>query len=169
RLQAVRGIAAPALPVIVVGPARDLHITVYPRGPGSPPPLVRASVLPEFGATQEAVFLLVVPESGLAAGQVFYARIQADEPGADRVSFTLSTLNAALARGTRHELMITLACGALAALALATAAMWLVLSENLFILYAAMTGLQAIYLAYFSGQAFRWPLLAAGSALVPYA
>ena len=169
RLQAVRGIAAPALPVIVVGSARDLHITVYPRGPGSPPPLVRASVLPEFGATQEAVFLLVVPESGLAAGQVFYARIQADEPGADRVSFTLSTLNAALARGTRHELMIALACGALAALALATAAMWLVLSENLFILYAAMTGLQAIYLAYFSGQAFRWPLLAAGSALVPYA
>ncbi len=74
-----------------------------------------------------------------------------------------------LARGTRHALLISLACGALAALALATAAMWLVLSDQLFILYAAMTGLQALYLAYFSGQGFRWPWLAAGSALVPYA
>ena len=167
RLQAARSVAAAQVPVIVVGSARDLHITLYPRGTGSPAPLVRASVLPEFGATQEAVFLVSGP--GLAAGQVFYARIQADEPGADRVSFALSTLNAALGRGARHGLMIALACGALAALALATAAMWLVLSDELFILYAAMTGLQALYLAYFSGQGFRWPLLAAGSALVPYA
>ena len=65
--------------------------------------------------------------------------------------------------------MISLACGALAALALATAAMWLVLADELFILYAVMTGLQALYLAYFSGEGFRWPLLAAGTALVPYA
>ena len=167
RLQAARSIAAAQVPVIVVRSARDLHITLYPRGTGSPASLVRASVLPEFGATQEAVFL--VPGPGLAAGQVFYARIQADEPGADRVFFALSTLNTALGRGARHGLMIALACGALAALALATAAMWLVLSDELFILYAAMTGLQALYLAYFSGQGFRWPLLAAGSALAPYA
>jgi diguanylate cyclase (GGDEF)-like protein len=167
RLQADRSIAASALPVIVVGSARNLHITLYPRGVGSPTPLTQASMLPEFGATREAVFL--VPGPGLPAGQIFYARIQADEAGADRVSFTLSTLHAALARGTRHALMVALACGALGALALATAAMWLVLSDNLFILYAGMTGLQALYLGYFSGQAFRWPLLAVGSALVPYA
>ena len=167
RLQTARSIAAAALPVLVVGSARDLHITLYPRASGPPVPLVQAAVLPEFGATQEAVFL--VPGSGLQAGQVFYARVQADQSGADRVSFTVSTLRAALARGARHGLMVALACGALAALALATAAMWLVLADELFILYAGMTGLQALYLAYFSGQGFRWPLLAAGSALVPYA
>ena len=167
RLRTARSIAAPGLPVVVVGSARDLHIALYPRGGGPPVSLVQAAVLPQFGATQEAVFL--VPGSGLPAGQVFYARIQADEPGADRVSFTVSTLKAALARGSRHGLMVALACGALAALALATAAMWLVLSDELFILYAGMTGLQALYLAYFSGQGFHWPLLAAGSAWVPYA
>ena len=167
RLQTVRSIAAPGLPVIVVGSARDLHITLYPRATGSPVPLVRATMLPEFGATQEAAFL--VPGSGLPAGQVFYARIQADAAGADRVYFAVSTLKAALARDARHGLMIALACGALAALALATAAMWLVLSDKLFIFYALMMGLQALYLAYFSGQGFRWPLLAAGSDWVPYA
>lgn len=167
RLQAARSIAASALPVIVAGSARDLRIALYPRGTGSATPLVRAAALPEFGATREAAFF--VAGGGLRAGQVFYARIEADAAAADPVYFAASSLDEVLARGARHALMISLACGALAALALATAAMWLVLSDPLFLLYAAMTGLQALYLAYFSGQGFRWPWLAAGSALVPYA
>src|SRR5581483_10419042 len=167
RLQATRSIPASALPVVVVGSSRDLQVSVYPAGAGGPKPLIRGLTLPEFGATHEAAFL--VPGAGLQAGQVFYARIQANDAGADRVYFVAATLERELARGARHALMISLACGALAALALATASMWLVLSDRLFILYAAMTGLQALYLAYFSGQGFRWPWLAAGSALVPYA
>jgi diguanylate cyclase (GGDEF)-like protein len=167
RLQAARDIAAASLPVLVVGSSGDLHVALYPRGTAPPTPLVRAAVLPEFGATQEAAFL--VPGAGLRAGQAFYARIQADEPGADPVYFSAGTLEGVLARGARQSLTIALACGALAALALATAAMWLVLSDRLFILYAGMTGLQALYLAYFSGQGFRWPWLAAASGLMPYA
>jgi len=167
RLQATRSIPATALPVVVVGSSRDLKVTIYPGGAGPPAPLIQGLTLPEFGATHEAAFL--VPGPGLQAGQVFYARFQASDAGADRVYFVAATLERELARGARHALMISLACGALAALALATAAMWFVLSDRLFILYAAMTGLQALYLAYFSGQGFRWPWLAAGSALVPYA
>jgi diguanylate cyclase (GGDEF)-like protein len=173
RLQSVRSIAAEAIPVITVAASRDLRIEVYPRSAaaaptaGTPASLVRAAVMPGFGGTREAAFL--VPGAGLQAGQVFYARIQAKAAAADRLYFTIGTLSEVLARGARHALMISLACGALAALALATAAMWLVLSDELFLLYAAMTGLQALYLAYFSGEGFRWPWLAAGSALVPYA
>jgi diguanylate cyclase (GGDEF)-like protein len=168
RLEATRSIAASALPVLMVGSARDVRVALYPRATASPPaPLVGAATLPEFGAAREAAFF--VAGGSLQAGQVFYARIEADAAGADPVYFAASTLEEVLARGTRHALMISLACGALAALALATAAMWLVLSDQLFLLYAAMTGLQALYLAYFSGQGFRWPWLAAGSALVPYA
>ena len=167
RLQATRSIAASALPVVVVGASRDVHVTLFPRGTGSAAPLVRAATLPEFGATQEGAFL--VAGAGLQPGQVFYARIQANDAGADRLYFVATTLERELARGRRHALTISLACGALAALALATAAMWFVLSDRLFILYAAMTSLQALYLAYFSGQGFRWPGLSAGSALVPYA
>ena len=180
RLRAPRSISAADLPVLVVGSAGNLQVTLYVQStgqgqrqgtseaPASPSPLARAAVLPEFGATQEVAFL-VPGGAGLQAGQVFYARMQSDDAGADPVYFSAGTLNGVLARGGHQALMIALACGALAALALATAAMWLVLSDELFILYALMTGLQALYLAYFSGQGFRWPWLAAASALVPYA
>ncbi len=109
-----------------------------------------------------------VPCSGRPAGRPGLLRPPASvEAEADPVYFSAATLMGVLARGARQALMIALACGALAALALATAAMWLVLSDRLFVLYAAMTGLQAVYLAYFSGQGFRWPWLAAASGLAP--
>ena len=169
RLRSAESIAGGALPVLMVGSGRQVQVELYSRGTAhSPAPLVRAAVLPRFGGSRETVFL--VPGAGLHAGQIFYARV-AVQGGASarRIYFGAGTLTEALARGVRHALMISLACGALTALALATAAMWLVLSDELFILYAGMTGLQALYLAYFSGEGFRWPWLAAGSALVPYA
>lgn len=165
-LKASRSTDPAHLPVIAVTASRDVDVAVYPRAAGTPAPLVHAAELPGFGGTRELAFL--VPR-GMEAGQVFYARLQADAAGRDRVHLAATTLGAVLKQGERHALTISLACGALAALALATAAMWLVLSDQLFILYAAMTGLQALYLAYFSGEGFRWPGLAAGSSLMPYA
>ena len=168
RLQSAESVAGRAIPVLMVGSGRNVQVQLYPQGSAAlPTPLIQAAVLPRFGGARETVFL--VPSPGLQAGQVFYARIEARGTPARRVYFGAGTLTEALARGVRHALTISLACGALTALALATAAMWLVLSDELFILYAGMTGLQALYLAYFSGEGFRWPWLAAGSALVPYA
>jgi diguanylate cyclase (GGDEF)-like protein len=167
RVKASRTIDASRLPVIAVSSARALRVAVYPRiAGGSPVPLRRAAELPGFGGTRELAFL--VPGE-LRDGEVFYVRLQANAAERDRVHIAAETLGGLLQRGARHALMVSLACGALVALALATAAMWLVLSDELFILYAAMTGLQALYLAYFSGEGFRWPWLAAGSALAPYA
>ncbi|HEY1890048.1 MAG TPA: diguanylate cyclase [Steroidobacteraceae bacterium] len=167
RLQSERSIAAAEIPVLIVGSGRDLQIELYQQGATGPPaPLVRAALLPGFGGAREAVFLI---RGELRAGQVFYARAQAQILATPRTYFKDATLAEALTRAARHNLMISLAFGALAALALATAAMWLVLADRLFILYAAMTGLQALYLAYFSGQGFRWPGLDAASALAPYA
>jgi len=168
RLQAARTIPSRDLPVILVDSGRDLQVELYASSPdGSTLPLPRAAVLPGFGGIQDTVFL--VPGAGLRAGQVIYGRLQARTPSADRVYFSAGTLRGALARAARHALTIALACGALAALALATAAMCLLLGDRLLILYAAMTGLQALYLAYFSGEGFGWPGLAAGGALAPYA
>ena len=167
RLRVLRSIAPPAIPVILVVSSGDLHIEVYPQGGGTAEPLEQVTLLPQFGGTQEAAFR--VPGEGLAAGRVLYARLQADEAAPDRVYFRASTLENVLARGAWHSLVISLACGALAALALAAAAMWFVLGDQLFILYAGMTALQALYLVYFSGEGFRWPGLAAGSGLAPYA
>lgn len=168
RLQSKRSIAAAAIPVLIVGSARDLQVDLYPQTTAGPAtPLSRAALLPGFGGAREAVFL--VPGSGLRTGEVFYVRLQRVTAVSPRMYFAAGTLPETLKRGSRHMLMITLACGALGALALATAAMWLVLADRLFILYAAMTALQALYLAYFSGQGFRWPWLALASALAPYA
>ncbi len=168
RLQAARPIAAAAIPVILVDAARDLQVELFPRrAAGTPRPLARAADLPGFGGTRESAFL--VGGAGLRPGQVFYARIRAPAAAGDRVYFTAGTLDGALAHGARHALTISLACGALAALALATAAMWLVLGDELFLVYAAMIGLQVLYLAYFSGEGFGWPWLAAGYLLAPYA
>jgi diguanylate cyclase (GGDEF)-like protein len=167
KLQALRSILPPVIPVILMGSSADLRIEVYAQGSGAARPLEQVALLPEFGGTREAAFR--VPGEGLTAGQVLYARLEAKAGARDRVYFGATTLREVLARGARHALMISLACGALAALALAAAAMWLVLSDELFILYAGMTALLALYLAYFSGEGFRWPGLAAGSALAPYA
>jgi two-component system, sensor histidine kinase LadS len=168
RLQSRRSIAAAQIPVLIVDSGRGLPVELYPQGAaGTPAPLPQAALLPGFGGAQEAAFL--VPGAGLQAGQVFYARIRVRTVSAPQAYFAAGTLADVLARGARRELMISLACGALAALALATAAMWLVLADDLFILYAAMTALQALYLAFFSGQGFRWPGLAAASGLAPYA
>jgi diguanylate cyclase (GGDEF)-like protein len=170
RVQSSRSIPAAQIPVLILDSRLGLPVEIYPQGAAagiSSPPLPLAAVLPGFGGAQEAAFL--VPGPGLQAGQVFNARVRVRTASAPQVYFAAGTLAEVLERGARRSLMISLACGALAALALATAAMWLVLGDDLFILYAAMTGLQALYLAFFSGQGFRWPGLAAASVLAPYA
>jgi two-component system, sensor histidine kinase LadS len=171
RLRATQSLAAAAVPVLIVGSGRDLQVEVYPQGTASAPtPLVLATRQPGFGGAREAAFL--IPSPGLQAGQVFYARIariEAQAAAAPRIYFAAGSLPETLARGALHALTISLACGALGALALAAAAMWLVLGDELFVLYAALTALQALYLAYFSGQGFRWPGFAVASAFAPYA
>ena len=53
--------------------------------------------------------------------------------------------------------MIALAFGALMSMALAALLIWFVLHERLFILYATLFSLQALYIAFLSGQGFDWP------------
>ncbi len=55
--------------------------------------------------------------------------------------------------------MIALTFGALMAVSLAALLIWFVLKDPLFILYATMFSLQALYVAYLSGQGFDWPWL----------
>jgi diguanylate cyclase (GGDEF)-like protein len=55
--------------------------------------------------------------------------------------------------------MIALTFGALMAVSLAALLIWFVLKDPLFVLYATMFSLQALYVAYLSGQGFDWPWL----------
>ncbi|MGH8288961.1 MAG: hypothetical protein ACREV7_08025 [Steroidobacteraceae bacterium] len=102
RLEALRSIAPPAIPVILVGSSVDLQVVVYARGSGTP--LLRAAMLPGFGGTQQAAFS--VSGTGLEAGQVFYACLRTNAASLDRVYFGATTLRAVLARGARHALRL---------------------------------------------------------------
>jgi hypothetical protein len=59
--------------------------------------------------------------------------------------------------------------GALMAMALAALLIWFVLGEPLFILYATLFSLQALYITYLSGQGFDWPWLSYAQPLGSFA
>lgn len=112
--------------------------------------------LREFGGAHHSVFIL---PHGLSAGQSLYLQVATREDGANSLRFSLDTLGPTLAQGAAHSRMIALAVGALAAMSLGSLLIWLILADKLFILYTAMFLLQAVYLVFFSGEGFDWPIL----------
>ena len=127
--------------------------------------LPHATDLREFGGAHQSVFIL---PNGLAAGQSLYLRVATREDGADSLRFSLDTLDATLARGAAHSRMIALAVGALMAMALGSLLIWFILADRLFILYTAMFLLEAVYLVFFSGEGFDWPVLSYTRAIGAY-
>jgi diguanylate cyclase (GGDEF)-like protein len=55
--------------------------------------------------------------------------------------------------------MIALAVGGLTAMALGALLIWFILKDKLFLLYPGIFLLEALYLAFFSGEGFEWPML----------
>ena len=140
------------IPAIVIVATRQTHVEVFAAGAAVP--LVTA--LAAFGGNQDRVYAL---PAGIQAGQSLYARIDAGAAGSRVATVSGATLGEMLARGSERARMITLAVGALLALAAASLLIWFVMAESLFILYATLFFLQAVYIGFLSGQAFDWPLL----------
>ena len=65
--------------------------------------------------------------------------------------------------------MIALAFGALMAMSFAALFLWFVLSDRLFILYSLLIAFQALYIVYFTGQGFDWPVTSWALPLNAYA
>jgi diguanylate cyclase (GGDEF)-like protein len=97
-----------------------------------------------------------------------YVRIEPPGAGYGTPRVSISTLTDFLSEGATRTRMITLAFGALAAMAVASFLFWLVLRERAFILYSTLFILQALYVAYFSGQGFEWPWLSVAAPLTHY-
>jgi diguanylate cyclase (GGDEF)-like protein len=152
-----------------------LHkVQVYAAGTGNPLP--PAGHIPEFAGARDTAFLLPAGRdtaagsgsgSGATSGTV-YVRISPPAAGYGVPRFAISTLDEFLSEGASRARMITLAFGALAAMALASLLIWIVLAERAFILYFTLFMLQALYVAYFSGQGFEWPWLSAAAPLTHY-
>jgi two-component system, sensor histidine kinase LadS len=157
---------AATLPVLVVRAGIDQPIRLYARRAGAPLALTVTTVMPQFGGAQDSVFAL---PAGLDPDAPFYVHVTRSGPVTTDLRFSASTLGQALERAAAHTRMIALAFGALMAMALSTLLVRFVLTDRLYPLYGSLFGLQALYLAYFSGQGFHWPLLAYARPLSSYA
>jgi diguanylate cyclase (GGDEF)-like protein len=164
RLQSVERFAPVGVPVVIIHAARQVHVELFAARDRAAAFL--ATTLPGFRGTQDSLF--VVPE-GLAAGQSVYAYIDVAGSDSAAVSFSTATLDEMLQRGAQHARMIALAFGALLAMALAALLIWFILADRLFVLYATLFFLQALYVVYLSGQGFDWPLLRYARPLTSFA
>ncbi|HXO63843.1 MAG TPA: diguanylate cyclase [Steroidobacteraceae bacterium] len=157
---------AAAIPVLVARAGIDQSISVFARRSGQPLALTPTTVLPQFGGAQDSVYAL---PAGLDPDTPFYVRVMRSGPAATDLRFSASTLDQALERAGAHARMIAIAFGALMAMALSTLLVRFVLTDRLYPLYGTLFGLQALYLAYFSGQGFHWPVLSWARPLSSYA
>ena len=144
------------VPALIVHKGRHLQYPAlrHPRRPKRS--LARATELPAFSGMQDAVFLLPAAD----ARQSLYARVEPVGPW--RRGTALLAVDAGPDTGERRgayandrpHLRRTLGNGARRIAHLVRA-----LETSCSSLYAALFSLQALYIAYLSGQGFEWPLL----------
>jgi diguanylate cyclase (GGDEF)-like protein len=154
--------AAAGIPVLVVRSGRQTHVELFAAGAA----LRLATTLPAFRGARDRVYAL---PPGLELGQSVYARIETSGIEARGVSLAASTLNDYLDLGAEHARMIALAVGAMTSMALAALLIWFVMADRLFILYSTFFFLQALYIAFLSGQGFDWPGLSWARPLTSFA
>jgi diguanylate cyclase (GGDEF)-like protein len=151
------------LPLLVARSGLDQSVEVFARRDGATVPVGQARAVPKFGGAEDKVFAL---PAGLDAGRPLYARVSRLGRSVTDLQFSASDLTTVLAGAEAHSRLIALAVGALMAMALSTFLVRLILTDAIYALYGTLFSMQAIYLAYFSGQGFHWPVL---SLMRPYA
>lgn len=165
RLRAEENSTPGAVPTLNVSKGRHLQVEAFAVEGTRVMPLPMATHLPGFRGMHQAVFAL---PGRLTVGQVLYVRVDPQGQGWEGLQFAASTLEQSLATGAEHARMIALAFGALLAMACSSLLIWLVLSDRLLLLYSTLFSLQALYVAYLSGQGFEWPILSYGLPVMSY-
>jgi diguanylate cyclase (GGDEF)-like protein len=143
-------------PVLIMNATRGLQAQIVAYRDGKVVPLIHAANLPAFLGARDMLFVL--PE-GVPPTQPLYAHVVSSSKEPQYLNVSQGALQNTLALGAERARMIALTFGALMAVSLAALLIWFVLKDPLFILYATMFCLQALYVAYLSGQGFDWPLL----------
>ena len=166
KLDAVTPPGSYGVPVVVVHASRQLHAELFMSQGGRPLSLPVAANLSGFLGIRDSVF--AIPE-GLAVGQPLYAHIVVSGASPQSLRFSTARLDAVLSQGAQRARMIAFAFGALCAVSLSALLIWFVLKDRLFVLYATLFFLQALYVAYLSGQGFDWPWLAFAVPLASFA
>ncbi len=165
RLRAEESSTPGSLPTLNVSKGRHLQVQGFTMAGDRIVQLRTATYLPGFRGMHQAV--LALPDR-LSPGQLLLVRVDPQGEGWEGLDFTVSTLERTLATGAEHARMIAIAFGALMAMAVSSLLIWLVLSDRLLLLYATLFSLQALYVAYLSGQGFEWPVLSLGLPVMSY-
>jgi hypothetical protein len=154
------------IPVLVLNLTRGLDGQVMALRNGAVVILPLATTLSGFLGTRDLIFPL--PE-GVPRAQALYAHITSSSRDQQYVSPSASTLEGVLAKSMERGRVISWTFGALMAVSMASLLIWFVLKDLLFILYATLFTLQALYVAYLSGQGFDWPWLSFATPLSAFA
>jgi diguanylate cyclase (GGDEF)-like protein len=151
------------IPVLMARSGLDQAIELFARRGGRVVPVGQSRAVPKFGGAEDKLFAL---PAGLDAAQPLYARVTRVGRAATDLQFFSSDLAGVLRGAEAHARIIALTVGALMAMALSTLLVRFILTDAIYALYGTLFSMQALYLAYFSGQGFNWPVL---SILRPYA
>ena len=154
------------IPVLLARAGMDQTVQLFARRDGQSVSLAPATVVPQLAGAEDTVFVL---PPGLDADQPLYARVVRHGHATTDVHFTTSTLDHTIEAAAVRLRVIALAFGALMAMALSTLLVRFVLTDRLYPLYGTLFSLQALYLAYFSGQGFHWPILLLARPISSYA
>jgi diguanylate cyclase (GGDEF)-like protein len=165
RLRAEENSSPGSVPTLNISKGRHMLVQAFVVENGRAAPLRIATYLPGFRGMHQIV--LALPDR-LTTGQLLYVQVDPQGGGWEGLSFAASTLEQTLATGSEHARMIALSFGALMAMAVSSLLIWLVLSDRLLLMYASLFSLQALYIAYLSGQGFEWPLLSYGLPVLSY-
>ena len=166
RLAAPSAATVPGTPVLWVRSGRDQPVEVFGHRGGALVALTPTTFVPRFGGAQDTVFTLA---PSLDPGAALYARVGHLGGTTTDLQFGTSTLEYMLRWAAAHARIIAQAFGALIAMSLCAVLVRFLLTDRLYPLYGALFSLQALYLAYFSGEGFHWPLLGLAHALGNYA
>jgi diguanylate cyclase (GGDEF)-like protein len=165
RLTLPEAFAPREVATINVRKGRNMDAELFVMDHGAPVSLRLASHVAGFLGAQDAIYIL---PAGLDAGQPVYVHAKSLADGPTGMRFSTSTLPQTLATAAEQARMIALSFGALMAMAVAALLIWVVLSDRLLILYATLFALQALYIAYLSGQGFEWPILSLALPVIGY-
>jgi diguanylate cyclase (GGDEF)-like protein len=155
RLVLKPGTDVPAGAALALRKGRHLDIRAYGSGARGGQLLVAAAILPAYRGEQTALYAL---PAARATGSPLYLRIDAAGIGAERLSFYLQPLNESLRWGQAQARMVAVAFGALMAMSLTALLICIIIPERIFVWYATLFSLQALYIIYISGQGLDWPL-----------
>jgi diguanylate cyclase (GGDEF)-like protein len=151
--------------VVLARSGLDQQVELWGRKAGNLVRLPLTGTIPKFGGAEEKEFAL---PAGLDAAPL-YARVIRLGRAVTDLQFSASTLRYLLKGASAHAWIIDMAFGALVAMGLSALLIRLVLKDQIYPLYGCVFLLQALYLAYFSGQGFTWPLLSWARPFANYA